>query len=390
MRTLLQMLRSNRGSTEELDGDVVAAQAYEEQDAEKEGREPVDLIAKFEEDEAKAEAERKAEEDAETQDEDSELDIDKKDEDDQSKKEDDETEDDDSKPAKEDDEDSETQDSDKDAEITAHAEKHSMSYAEAKEDIDKTNTIIEQFKNDPKEMARALRNKDREYDKLRNEQEKAKEDAKDTGVFKALTREQYKVVAQEKVDADPEKFLNAFKEFYPAKSQLMSDEAIIEEMIDREWSTYQVAASKEEAKVTKSAESRRESIITDIPKEDRRFLPDVKAFLEGVPDSAILQKSFDPSYILQLAKGKSFEAEIKAAEERGYKRGSEGSKILGIKNGGDGTGPVSKGTGKGLTEAQKYRAEEMFMTEDGYSPEDAYKEFRDTFKDELKDNPRFV
>ena len=276
---------------------------------------------------------------------------------------------------------------DEDAEITAYAEKHTMTYAEAKDDLDKTNKILEQFKDDPKEMAIAMRNKDREYDKLKNEI--GKETEKSPPVFNRLNEHQFRSIATSKVEAEPDKYLEAFKAKYPKKSELLSDEAIIEEMIDKEWGHYQSYASEEETVRTQKAVDLRESFLTDIPKEDKRFLPEVKAFMGSISDVVLLQKGFDPSYMLQLAKGKVFDAEVKAAEERGFQRAKEGAKILGVKGGGH-SAPTGKKVVGGLNQAQKDRAEEMFPVGDGYTVEKAYAEFKDTFKDDLKENPNYV
>ncbi|MEA2036152.1 MAG: hypothetical protein U9O94_01485 [Nanoarchaeota archaeon] len=393
MRTLLQVLRGNRGSIEETDGDLLAKQAYEEQEAEKDGREPVDFIAKSKEEETKAEEETETPKDP------NEPEIEvagASEEEDPAKKEseEEETGEEDPKPEEEGEEEPETEESDdkkeepdEDSKITKYAEKHGMTYTEAKEDIDKTNSIVEQFKGNPQEMARALRNKDREYDKLRNESEKETQ----SPVFQRLTEGQFRSIAAQKVEENPEKFLDAFKKKYPAKSEIMSDEAIIEEMIDREWGHYGNYATKEENEGLKKASALRDEMVSAIPKEDRRFLPEVKAFLGGVSDAIILQKGFDPSYILELAKGRKFDAEIKAAEERGFKRASEGKKILGVKHT-DGKQPVTKKKAYSgdLNKEQRYRAAEMFPLDDGYSEEKAFEMFKDTYKKELKENPSFL
>jgi len=371
---------------EETDGDLLAAQAYEELAAEQEGREPKNLMSKPEEEDK---------EEVETQDTDSDeaKGIEEESTDEESNDEeagDEETEDEESKPEEEDAEAPETQKEpeDEDAVITAHAEKHGMTYSEAKEDIEKTNKIIEQFKGDPKEMARALRSKDREYDKLKNESSKKEKES--TRVFQRLSEDQFRAEAMSAINKDAEKFIQAYKSRYPAKSDLMSDEAMIEEIVDREWGLYQGIAAQEESKRTQQAVAAKSKIIADIPSEDRRFIPEVKAFVEQLNDYDVLHPDFDPSYFLLLAKGKRFDAEIKAAEERGAKRAKETPKILGVKGGGK---SKSTSTSKGslsLNDVQKHRAEEMFLSDDGYSPEKAHEMYIHTFKDELKKNPSFV
>ena len=387
--SIFKMLSNERGmaGVEETDGDELAAQAYEEIEAEREGREPKDLSKPEKEDkepepkpgepevELSGAPEKKPEE--------------------EKKPEDDQPEDDDSKPEKEEELDPETgkpKEKDRDEEITAHAEKHEMTYAEAKEDIEKTEKIIEQFKNDPKEMAKAMRNKDREYDKLKNEAEKNKVPEEKPKTFRKLTEEQFRHHVKALIEKDPDKYLEAYQKRYPAKSSEMSTEAIIEEVMDLEWDGYSQYSTNQEKVLSEKAAKTRDEFLSGFKDTDRKFLPEVKVLLSGLNDSDIIAEDFDPQYLVDLAKGKNYDADIKAAEERGFKRGKEDTEILGVKGAGGGSKPKSPGGSKGgaLSQDQKDRAEEMFPLDDGYPPEKAWSLFQETYEDELKANPKFV
>lgn len=308
-------------------------------------------------------------------------------------KDDQETEGEEAKPEEEAEVDSETQDQeepqekDLDAKITEHSEKHGMSYAEAKEDLEKINKIVEQFKNDPVEMARAMRNKDREYDKLKNE--KVKEESK---VFTPLNEDQFRSAVARDLDSNPdkrEKILEGYRKRFPAKSEDMSDEAIIEDVVDREYSGYQLHASKQMAKLEQDAKQLRESFVSGLKDEDRQFLPDVKAMLSELSDRDVLMNEGQLDYVLHIAKGRKFDEAIKAAEERALSRAKESPKILGVKES-SGQKPTTKSDGPALSQSQKNRAEEMFPSVDGYSADDAYRMFKETFREELKQNPKYV
>ncbi len=377
---MIKRLSSERGSVEETDYEVIAKRAYAEMDAEKEGREPEVVTPKPEEEGKKTEETPEADPDEPN------IEIAGAPEETTEEKPKEETEEEEPKPEKDGEEEPETPEVDLDAEITAHAEKQKMTYSDAKEDIEKTNKIVEQFKNDPKEMARALRSKDREYDKLKNEIDKAEQPP----VFQRKTEEEWREGATVAINRNPDKYINAYRSRYPANAELLSDEAILEKVLDREWQSYQVYASDQESVLPQRVQEVKDKIISSIPTEDRRFVPEVKVFLEGLTAQNVLAKDFDPSYLLLLAKGKKYDADIKAAKEEAVKRTKESAKILGVKESSGHQGPVKKEVGTSLNKQQRDRAEEMFQIDDGYTPEESYKMFKDTFKDELKKNPNYI
>lgn len=274
---------------------------------------------------------------------------------------------------------------DEDKQITEYAEKHGMTYAEAKEDIEKTAEIIKQYKNDPAEMARAMRNKDREYHKLRSEVDKSKE--KKEPVFRRMNDDQFREWARQEVRKH-EKMVEKYREKFPARSEAMSDDAVIEEIVEQELRIYGERASKKEQEIKDTASKKRESLISSIKEADRRFIPEIKAMLQETEDTEVIRDDFDMNDMVFWAKGKRYDADIKEAEERGEKRAKEGAKILGSKPGSGGSKPQSsKSGGVGLTKAQKERALEMFGAD--YDDEKSYQMFRETYADELKKNANF-
>lgn len=303
-----------------------------------------------------------------------------------------ETGEEDPKPAKDGEEEPETiepEEEDLDARITKLAEKNEITYAEAKDDIEKTDKMIEQFKNDPREMAKALRSKDREYDKLKNELSK-KEEVKEP-VFRKMSEVQFVKAAKDKMNEDPDKYADLYRNKYPAKSERMSDEEIIEEIADREWMGYQDFAVKQEKELITKARTVRDDFITGIAEADRKFIPDVKAILSQLQDVDILQKDWNPDYIMMLAKGRAYDDDLKEARAGGLNAGKEDTKILGmIKTGSGKQKPVQKAKSTSLNQNQKEQAESMYTSDDGYEPEKAWKMFKETFEDEIKKNPSFL
>lgn len=271
---------------------------------------------------------------------------------------------------------------DRDKRITEHAEKHRLTYVEAKEDLEKTEEIIKQYKNDPAEMARAMRNKDREYQKLRAEAEKAAK--KPEPPFRRMTDDQFRDFAKKKVAEMPD-YVGKYREKFPAKSENMSDEAIVEEIVERELMIYGEKATQKEVEIKDTAAKKRNDLIAGLPEADRRFIPEIKALLAETDDVSVIAEGFDIQDALYWAKGKAYDADIKAAEDRAIKRMKESPEIIGTKGGG-GSKPQGAKT-SGLTESQKSRAIEMFGTDS--SDEKCFEMFKDAYKEELKKNPKF-
>ncbi len=382
-KRFLKRLENNRGNIEaetkeeqviDVESEEYAAKIYAEMDAEKNGEVIPKEDSKLEKDESEEgktldpENTEEESEEEETGEEDVKLA---------------------NQEAKSDPETKEPEEEDLDARITKLAEKNEITYAEAKDDIEKTDKMIEQFKNDPREMAKALRSKDREYDKLKNEL--SKKEAVKEPVFRKLSESQFLKAAKDKMNEDPDKYADLYREKYPARSERMSDEEIIEEVADKEWMGYQRFSIEKEKELITKARTVRDDFISGIVETDRKFIPEVKAILSQLQDVDILQKDWNPDYIMMLAKGRAYDADLKEAREGGLNAGKEDTKILGmIKTGGGKQKPVTKASSTKLNQAQKDQAESMFTADDGYEPDKAWKMFKETFEVELKKNKSFL
>ena len=268
--------------------------------------------------------------------------------------------------------------------VREHALKHNLTIAEAQEDIDKTKAIVEKYKGDPVELARALKHTQSGYDQL-----KSKESKPQVIVQKDPTAE-----IREFAESNKDKIIENFRKKFPAKSEAMTDEVIIEESVAQAERDYEVWQKTETEKISKNAVEKREQLLVSIPEGDKQFIPDVKALLSRTPDSQIVHESFDIKDLVYHARGSYYTSDrVKSIEAAAFKRGKENPKILGVKtpvSGGPAPKvPASSGVG-GLNSDQKDRALEMFSAEDGYSEDQAYAAFKDTFKDELKKDKNYM
>jgi len=283
-----------------------------------------------------------------------------------------------------------------DKDIQAHAEKHGVTYAEAKDDIEKTAEILKQYKNDPAEMARAMRNKDREYHKLKSEQEKAA--VKKEPLFKRMTDAQFIEWAKQTMKARPEgqeeneEYVHPevlkFRQMFPTTAESMSDEQVIERVAAESLPHYHQKAAEKEGELKSTASKKRDELIASVVEADRRFIPDVKAILLETSDADILDEKMDIQDALHWAKGKRYDADIKAAEERGAKRGKENPTIAGVKPSVQGSSNSGNKPGVALNDKQKKRAVEMYGN--NYDDTECFKLYKETFEDEIKKDKNFV
>lgn len=273
-------------------------------------------------------------------------------------------------------------------EIQEHAIKHGLTYAQAKEDLEKSEAVIKNYKT-PLEMARALRLQTSEVDKLKNETKKSAVPA-----FQRMRDSDFLAADREKLDANKDKIVADARRLQPARTETMTDEAIIEEVAFKRLDAYKGWADRQEVELRDKASQLRDTLVKGIPEADQRFVPEIKAILAKTADQHVLSPDFDVRDLLWHAKGQRYDDDMAAEYKRGLKKGQEQPKIVGQILGSSGSGgvkPKGKGTpGSGLSDAQKARAEEMFPVERGYTVEDSYAEFRDTYKEELKKDPKFI
>ena len=268
-------------------------------------------------------------------------------------------------------------------EIDAFAIKHKLSFSEAEAELKATRAILKNYKS-PEELARAYRIQQSAYDKLKNEGAKPAEPQR---LFERMPDEVFIQQAKSQLAKEGEKHILAFRERFPAKSELMTDQAIIEELAEQGLGKYRQWADGKEAELRSEAQKTKETLLSSISKEDERFIPMVKDVLSRTSDRVVLSKGFDVNDILYHAKGQRYDADVKAAYERGLKKGAEKPEIAGVIGGGQGSAPKKPGVASGLNKEQKARAEEMFPDQ---SAESAHKMFAETWAEELKKDKNFI
>lgn len=281
------------------------------------------------------------------------------------------------KPAEEKKEDEPVKSEVTDEAVNEWALKNGMTTEEAREDLEKTKAIIKKYKS-PEEMAKALRSTQSAYDKARSEASKEKE----AEPFKPSANPKLEVMTF--VDANKEKLIEQYRSTYPARTRDMEDDAILEEVSDKLLGEFNNFQNQQMKAMQQTAAQRREQLFAGLSESDRKFLPDIKAVVDKTEDYKILSKNFNMVDIVRWAKGAKYDADVKAAEERGYKRAKEDAKIVGIVSTGTTSAKVkTSGSSVSLDAYDKRRAKEMFGTT-SMTEEEMFKEYADLKKKNRK------
>ena len=142
-------------------------------------------------------------------------------------------------------------------------------------------------------------------------------------------------------------------------------------------------------KAKSDADDKRIKLVDELPESDKKFASEVKELLKTVPDMAILNKNYNVEVATSWARGRHFTpdkiAELeKAAEEKGFIRGSAKSKIISGPSSKSGA-PKSKGTPI-WTDEQKQEALDQYP---GVSDEkERYKLWKDVYDDRQKNREK--
>lgn len=264
----------------------------------------------------------------------------------------------------------------------------SLTIDEAKEKFEGRKSLLEKYENDPVKMAKALQSTQSAYDKTRVENEDLKKQPDVDNLEQEIVLARAKVPAY--VQNNQDKLIEQYRTKYPVKSEKMETPEIIEEITAIVSDNFEAYAQRKVTEVKTQASARRTELINGISETDRKFLPEVKAILNETPDIQVMSKAFDINDLIFHARGKLYTPEyIEQIKQEALKKGEESPKIIGEKvSTPTGAAKIvkSKPTGE-LNTTQTERAVEMFPDMD---LKEAIADYKDLFKDELKEDPKFI
>lgn len=264
--------------------------------------------------------------------------------------------------------------------------KESLTLKEAEEQILKDEATINKYKKDPVEMARALRHTQREMDRAKAELEATRKAA---GQPPAPVLNNVKDYVQSQIEPIKDKLIPAYRKENPELTEGLSDDHVYG-LIKKDATDRTVKILEEnESKIVSSAKEKRAELIMGLAEQDKTLLPDIKAQLDRCNARQLLSKDFNVQDIVDWAWGRQKDRFVKEAEDRGFKRGQEGAKILGEKTPGAGNkqaggGGAAKTSGSRLSDEQKERALDMFDGAEGMADEDKFSAYIETYPEQFK------
>lgn len=194
--------------------------------------------------------------------------------------------------------------------IAEYAKSNGLNAEEAKDEIAKLRAISKKYNDDPVKLAKAYREVQSGYDKLKVT---ASSNISPAVAAIAANPRSY-VIGEVKKNAD--KLIIEFREQNPARSRDMDDEQVMEEVVERGTYAIQNQIRNYEIQLKKDASNKREEFIKGVSEADRRYLPEIKPVLDQLPDYQIIGPNFRFEDLVSWAKGKSVDRLIKETEER--------------------------------------------------------------------------
>lgn len=274
------------------------------------------------------------------------------------------------------------------------AAEQKISEEDARKEIESYSRIAEKYKRDPEQMAKALLRSQREFQKLRDQNQEAQnrqiEQSLEIKEGDELSISGKKLSWEE---AKPQ-IVETMRKREPELTEDMDDDQVVRVALREINKQRKLAYEDQKVKITEDARAKREEIISGLD-VDEKFIPEIKSFLDEAPDRVVLDNRFDIQEAVMWAKGKHYDSDLKAHGEREYKRGLEDRKILGEKGG---AGPVGGGKSKSndgeskkgwnsLSESAKTRAREMYESA-GFTEQEMYEAYMDYVESEKPDDKK--
>lgn len=260
------------------------------------------------------------------------------------------------------------------------AAEQKISEEDARKEIESYARIAEKYKRDPEQMAKALLRSQREFQKLRDQNQEAQkrqiEQSLEIKEGDELTIGGKKLSWEE---AKPQ-IVETMRKRDPELTEDMDDDQVVRVALREINKQRKLAFEDQKSKIAEEARTKREEILSGLD-VDEKFIPEIKGVLDEAPDTVVLDDRFDIQEAVLWAKGKHYDADLKAHGEREYKRGLEDRKILGEKGGSPVSGgkPKSNDGGKksgwdSLSDKDKTRAREMYESA-GFTEQEMYEAY---------------
>lgn len=211
--------------------------------------------------------------------------------------------------------------------IAEYAKRNNITPQEAKEEVGRLQAIVSKYKNDPLEIAKAYRETQSSYDKIKSQSEQSQKQNVNPVVAQILANP--KGYVEDMVKKNSAKLLEEFKTENPERALMLTDGAILEELRDKGLANLNNQINQYQTTLTKEAANKRTEYIGAISEADRKYISTIKTQLDKFPDHMIVDKGFDMNHLVSWARGQHHGEELKAEFKRGFEQGQQQKRILG-------------------------------------------------------------
>lgn len=250
-------------------------------------------------------------------------------------------------------------------EIKDYAAENKISVDEAKQDLESIGKIAEKYESDPKKLAKANLHLQRMANKAVEEVKALKENPP-TPPVQNTVEGWIEAINEGKMSKDgkpltKDQVVDAYRAKHPKITEDEDDDTVVKMAAKDIIGHIEKARTAAKSEATKKANEVRASIVDNLSEEDKKFAAEIKEVVDASDDNYLLHEKFDEKEVINHVKGRHYDEDVKAAEDRGFKKGQEQAKILGLKKTPSGDGKPKKGSTKTkITDAEKERAFEMF------------------------------
>ncbi|MCH7605270.1 hypothetical protein IID24_04765 [Patescibacteria group bacterium] len=255
------------------------------------------------------------------------------------------------------------------------AEEKNISEDEAKAIVEAEYSYAEKYQHDPMKLARTARNIQVLYGK--SEARLKEMDAK-TVPNHVIQLEDRSLIVPGRDGRNTlwtfDTIIEKFRKQAGEEAEDKSDDEIYDMAMLAIKATDNKSLKERDEKLSVDARIKRTEIASKIPEADKKFLPDIEKFIEGVGDAQIADANFDISDVIKWVKGSRYDEDFKVMEAEITKKVEEQTKILGERKPVIPKGKKTVKSSGTLSDADKVRAEAMYSTS-GMSKEEMYREF---------------
>lgn len=287
------------------------------------------------------------------------------------------------------------------ADVKAYIEKHGVTEKEAREEVEHIYKQLEQYNNDPKQLAKAVLNAQRGYSKL-EAQLKQVPQPKPVELSAKSVKERIEsgewVVPTGKTQ-DGQQLVKAWSKQDVVQWYCKTNPDVTEDLEDSkvfELACREIAnhanerARRDQETLPERAKLRRAEILSSVKEHvPEHLVEELTASIKDLSDTDIINPEFDVKYAATFVKGAHFDEEIEKARKEGYEKGlKEGKENVELVTPPTNTGKTaSRGAVKiRLTREQQNRAESMFADQIAsgvMTKAEAYKDYVDIHSSEF-------